>query len=306
MFLSSFSDGALDADGRLIHNAIDKSMFDWPYSAGQEAQAMPLVLDIILRGFHSSISQPHFVLLDVGAYQGGFSSVLLNASKVALGVNAFWVVHLYEPDPVVAAKLRVQTSSWMSAAIGDVDALSLWPGATVLVESHVHEVAVGLNSLESVNMYFDSSEDFAGDGTSRRVIQPHGTLLPIMFASKFGEGSATPKSVRGISLDDHASNHSLLRGPVLPQTIDILKVDAEGLDASILRGSTGLLTNHRVKVIIFEYGHGWTMGTIPGTNYALDTSEVWEMRTFLLGQILFVFGLLGKYAQFTQPKHTHI
>ena len=39
--------------------------------------------------------------------------------------------------------------------------------------------------------------------------------------------------------------------------VDLLKVDAEGHDAAVLRGAAGLLARARVGALIFEYGHGW-------------------------------------------------
>lgn len=39
--------------------------------------------------------------------------------------------------------------------------------------------------------------------------------------------------------------------------VDLLKIDAEGLDWRVLRGTAGLLSRGRVRVVQFEYGDGW-------------------------------------------------
>jgi FkbM family methyltransferase len=66
----------------------------------------------------------------------------------------------------------------------------------------------------------------------------------------FSRPGATVKTVDSITVDDAIERHRL-------ETVDYLKIDAEGYDLHVLRGSERSLREHRVRFLQFEYNDAW-------------------------------------------------
>lgn len=87
-------------------------------------------------------------------------------------------------------------------------------------------------------------------------------------------GDAVERSVPMTTIDALAIDHGL-------DQIDLLKIDVEGFDARVIRGTSGLLKERRIGVLQFEYNRPWaTAGdTLLGTIGELDKLRY---HTFLL------------------------
>jgi FkbM family methyltransferase len=62
--------------------------------------------------------------------------------------------------------------------------------------------------------------------------------------------TATAEIVRTITLDSYAARSGVPR-------FELVKIDTEGHDLTVLRGARSLLAEHRIAVVQFEYNHRW-------------------------------------------------
>lgn len=62
--------------------------------------------------------------------------------------------------------------------------------------------------------------------------------------------TATAETVSTITLDSYAARSGVPR-------FALVKIDTEGHDLTVLRGARGLLAEHRIAVVQFEYNHRW-------------------------------------------------
>jgi FkbM family methyltransferase len=93
----------------------------------------------------------------------------------------------------------------------------------------VHEIALSdRNGTVSL-------ENLGGASPCNRVVSEGATNAPVT-------------TVACIRLDDFLEQHATLPAPVTA-----IKIDVEGHENSVLRGMTGVLTNQRPRVIMFEY-----------------------------------------------------
>ncbi len=81
------------------------------------------------------------------------------------------------------------------------------------------------------------------------------------------------------------------------ETIDLLKIDAEGSDFQVLKGAIRLLENRAIRIVQFEYGGAWAAA---GSTlaFALKFLRSFEYSTYLLnpkGLMDFDYGLYGEY-----------
>jgi FkbM family methyltransferase len=63
-------------------------------------------------------------------------------------------------------------------------------------------------------------------------------------------GLAHPRPVRVVTLDDELGRLGI-------EHVDLLKIDAEGMDLHVLRGAERMLRNGQIAVAQFEYGAAW-------------------------------------------------
>ena len=72
--------------------------------------------------------------------------------------------------------------------------------------------------------------------------------------------------------------------------VDVLKVDAEGADRDVLDGAESLLAANRIRVVLFEYGHGWLAGQSDTSAANLETTVKWldglGYDVYLVGDVL--------------------
>jgi len=83
-----------------------------------------------------------------------------------------------------------------------------------------------------------------------------------------------PTLVRVTTVDEEAANHGL-------ESVDFLKIDAEGYDLHVLRGAVELLGKQRVGIVQFEYGASWA-GAGSTLAAAIALLEGFGYLTFLL------------------------
>jgi hypothetical protein len=74
--------------------------------------------------------------------------------------------------------------------------------------------------------------------------------------SSFMSGFARPNAVRTTVRVSTVAQQVLERGI---DTIDILKIDAEGYDMRVLRGASSLLAAQRIGIVQFEYNEPWAL-----------------------------------------------
>lgn len=106
--------------------------------------------------------------------------------------------------------------------------------------------------------------------------------------------AARETTVDVTTLDDEAARLALER-------IDVLKIDAEGHDLAVLRGAEGLLREHRVSIVQWEYSDAWIAGG--GTlAAAIELLRAFGYGTWLLkrgGLHRFDYSVFGEYFTFS-------
>lgn len=65
------------------------------------------------------------------------------------------------------------------------------------------------------------------------------------------------------------------------ERIHLLKIDTEGHDLKVLRGASGLLTEHRIDVVQFEYNHRWIFARA----FLRDAFELLGAASYHLGKL---------------------
>jgi FkbM family methyltransferase len=90
----------------------------------------------------------------------------------------------------------------------------------------------------------------------------------------FSNSHATKKVVNVTTLDAEVEKRKLGH-------IDFLKIDTEGYDLHVLRGACGLLSQHQIGLIQFEYGGAWaSAGSTLAAGYSL--LESYDYQVLLL------------------------
>ncbi len=65
------------------------------------------------------------------------------------------------------------------------------------------------------------------------------------------QSGVRPRTVRVTKIDEEMESRGV-------EHVDVMKIDTEGYDLHVLRGSTRMLADHRVGVIQFEYNSPWS------------------------------------------------
>jgi FkbM family methyltransferase len=86
-------------------------------------------------------------------------------------------------------------------------------------------------------------------GRAQFFEEPDGGLTSSLVAG-FSSSAAKARSVPTTTLDREAEARGV-------ESVDILKIDAEGWDLFVLRGARGLLSRQRVRIVQFEYNRAW-------------------------------------------------
>jgi FkbM family methyltransferase len=151
-------------------------------------------------------------------------------------------VHAFEPGPVADRLERVCTVA----------------GPTNII---VNRLAVGDRSTTVALRIYDE-EHHSWNTLADRPVRPGGVdVTPIATVD-----------VRAVTLDDYCAERDVHR-------VDLLKIDVEGSEYQVLRGSERLLSEQRVGCCVFEYG-GTTedMGVDPVAIEQLLSAHRYELR----------------------------
>lgn len=159
--------------------------------------------------------EPGGCALDVGANIGHMSSIM------AARAGESGAVHVFEPHPQVYRELR--------------DNVDLWSGRPGVCPVQAHNFGLSDTNGEGV---IEMPESFDGNRGTAYVV-------PTTDA-----GAAPPRGVRDTirlqRLDDFwAANGAGRR-------IDVIKIDVEGHELSVLKGAAGLIEAGRIRDIVFE------------------------------------------------------
>ncbi len=110
----------------------------------------------------------------------------------------------------------------------------------------------------------------------------------------FSNSTASKKLVKVVTLDDEVEKRSL-------EHIDFLKIDTEGYDLHVLRGTSRLLENNKIDVIQFEYNSPWAFaGSTLAEAFRLLKS--FGYKVFLLkstGLFEFNYASYGEYFEYS-------
>jgi FkbM family methyltransferase len=135
-------------------------------------------------------------------------------SLAALAASPRAVVHAFEPTPEIAGALQ-KTADFNN-----------------LTTLHVHAVAVLEKTGRATLRRFRGQSDGRGDNGGMNFVTTEIT------------GSAA-ETVEAVSLDQLCSDHAILQ-------IDLLKIDVQGHEATVLKGASDLLRNGKIKTIFLE------------------------------------------------------
>jgi FkbM family methyltransferase len=109
------------------------------------------------------------------------------------------------------------------------------------------ELRARLADYEGVEIVECAISDRSGNATFYAENNCGETSSLIHSASQI---NAKPLSVRVSTLDTEIAKRKI-------ETVDLLKIDAEGFDFHVLRGSEDSLNNQKINVIEFEYNSPW-------------------------------------------------
>ncbi len=170
----------------------------------------------------------------------------------------------------------LQESLPQAQTIFDVGAnLGIWTRAALRINPqvavHCFEPCLGTYRALQNNRFPPQvvCNNFAlGDRAGQAVmhINPNCSGGNSIYCREWAQGDlASSESVSVRTLDDYCSERGLDR-------IDLLKIDVEGHELAVLRGSQEMLRSHRISVIQFEYG-----GTYLDARILLK--DVWDYIT---------------------------
>ncbi len=141
-------------------------------------------------------------------------------------------LHAFEPVP--------KTFSVLNATLGDSKA-------------NAHEVALSSKNGKRTFYYYDKTPAVAEMSSLYRRPGVEAQL----------ELTPSPIEVRAEKLDSFCAEHSI-------DTINFLKIDTEGGEFDVLKGAAGLLEDHKIAILQFEYG-----GTYQDAGTTL--LQVWQL-----------------------------
>lgn len=95
------------------------------------------------------------------------------------------------------------------------------------------------------------------------------------LVDSFSNALARAREVRLVTIDDELDRLAIAQ-------VDLLKVDAEGMDLHVLRGGERALRSHRIAAVQFEYGGAWAKAgsTLTGA-FDLLRSHGYEVNVLL-------------------------
>ena len=175
------------------------------------------------------------------------------AAALLKRATARWRGLLYEPDPAEVERLEARFA-------GDDDIV-------------VRAVAAGAAAGVAPMVFPDRS---------RNQPHPHASFAAGLFRWKHGEATFS-RNVSVVRVEDDLRSRGV-------GIVDVLKVDAEGADRDVLDGAESLLAANRIRLVLFEYGHGWLAGQSDTSAANLETTVKWldglGYDVYLVGDVL--------------------
>ena len=188
---------------------------------------------------------------------------LLNLTQKSLGINnyksekisgeIFWINYVlknYQPDVIfdIGAHKGDYTKLFRDAG---------FKGTIYLFEPHPKTYSVLTHQIRATefdkifNLGFSETRGntliFDYSGESLESGSPHASLFSQVITDLHGSSNVTEVKVQLRTLDDFTEEHKIER-------ISLLKIDTEGNEFPILKGSRRLLEEGRIDLIQFEFG----------------------------------------------------
>jgi FkbM family methyltransferase len=157
----------------------------------------------------------------------------------------------------VGANVGKHTARFLARAPADARVLAFEPSESAAAE--LQRRFAGDPRVEIVDAACG-----ARAGTAEFHEEPAGGVRSSLVPGRSAAG-ATVRRVPVVALDDVCASRGIDR-------IDLLKIDAEGADALVLEGASGLLARRAVRVVQFEYDAPWAVAgrTLGGAVAHLD------------------------------------
>ncbi len=180
--------------------------------------------------------------------------------NVATQLLAHRLAPTIDPDHNGEALLQRELAPWLCTVI-DVGAnRGEWTAHLLEAASGIETVCCyepGSAALELLHRRFGSDERVkiiaaaVSDAAGGREFfeEPDAGETSSLVASHSSD-LASSQPVRVVTIDDELDDLGIER-------VDLMKIDAEGMDLHILRGAERALRDHRIAVAQFEYGPAW-------------------------------------------------
>ena len=260
------------------------------------------------------------VVYDVGAHQGTFVDEVLQALEPERGggggggsssehdddddggggsrtraapliVPQGLEVHLFEPFPPNVDVLRQRLFSAADSNIKHDGGMR----RTTRGARHVFLNSVALADETGTTDLFVESAFLESGSMSGRTFRRRGAPVAAHIPRN---STLLTVPVNVTTLDEYVAKRTKPRSslgsvvaaaPHHAATIDVLKIDAEGVDALVLSGGAGLLSRQAIGAIIFEYGQVWTVTDrvdLAETNLrsVVELLDTWGYASYLAGR----------------------
>lgn len=195
---------------------------------------------------------------------------------------------------------HVLRTSASPATVFDVGAnLGHWTASLLRLAGEMH-VAVNVHAFEPCQATFlrlsERARQWPQVRVSKVACSRHpGTAVMHVYGDGFGTNSLTEPVDGRVSESEEVSLTTIDRycadGGV--ESIDLLKVDAEGHDFEVLAGAARMLDKHAVRFLQFEYNQRW----IGARNYLRDAFDFLQPMGYAIGK------LAGPHVEFYPSWH---
>lgn len=188
-----------------------------------------------------------WTVIDVGANQGQWSTSMIRAAERSGSAKTMRIVAI-EPVPTTASILR-NTLAEMEGA-GSVEIVE------AAMSSHVGEATIFVRGV--------------GAGTNS-----------LYKGQRTGSTPDLSTDVEEIEIRVQTQTLDALSHELGITSVELVKVDAEGHDFEVMKGSAQLLSGGRIGVLQFEYNHRW----IAARHYLYDVFELVDGMPYVVGRV---------------------
>ena len=169
----------------------------------------------------------------------------------------------------------------VGANVGDWTAALREISANLQIRAHIHAFEPCRETFAQLSQRTGDWADVSlvNKACSRRA----GSAMMHVYGSGFGTNSlsepiddyrAVSEEVRVTTVDLYCKTNGI-------ETIDLLKIDAEGHDFEVIAGTSEMLDRHAIRILQFEYNHRW-MGS---RNYLRDVFSFLTPRGYMIGKL---------------------